>query len=236
MTIELRHRCRKCRGKLDEPTDHPRRAFCTRFCFDQHYRSRRVVCETHFRRRSPTQETCGHHECRLELRKYPQTYRWSKNAVLVSETRISSASKRATKRGDGDVRFGIHGHPPLNRTITDGWWSDEPANDRSLYDSEGLTLARIVQTAAGWELRSPIVVPRSCWADLGAAQRSAETIALMCLPDPFAAKHRRENAQPHPMGSPLNRPSLPLPHNFKIRESKLPGDPGPIPDFLRRSA
>ena len=83
-----------------------------------------------------------------------------------------------------------------------------------------------MRTATGWELRSPVAVPPQRWADLVAAQRGAEAIALMSLPDPFAVKHERENAKSHPMGSPLNRTSLPAPHNFKISESKVAGDPG----------
>ena len=74
MTTALRHRCRQCRSRLEEPTDNPRRGFCCRFCFDQYYRSRCVVCEAQFRRRSPSQATCGHHKCRLDLRKYPQAF------------------------------------------------------------------------------------------------------------------------------------------------------------------
>ena len=244
---DVRHYCRKCRSKLPTPTENPRRAFCTRFCFDQHYRSRCVVCEKSFRRRSPTQAICGHHKCRLDLRKYPQTYRWSKNAVLVSETPISSASKPAVPAtgpavpATGDsVQFGIHGHRPLHHCLRNWWWSDEPTTDRSLYDRDGLTVARIVRLSDGWELRSPLAWRRQRWAELEAAQRGAEAIALQSLPDPFAAKHRRENEKPHPMGPPVNVPALfggdhrLLTASSKIAESKLAGDPGPIPDFLLR--
>jgi hypothetical protein len=238
-----RKRCRKCRGKLPAPTDIPQYAFCTRFCFDQHYRSRCVVCETPFRRRSPTQATCGHHKCRLDLRKYPQTYRWSKNAVLVSETPVSSASKPAIPATEDSVRFGIHGHRPLHLRLRDWWWSDEPANDRSLYDRDGLTIVRIVRVSDGWELRSPLAWPRQRWAELQPAQRDAEAIALQSLPDPFAAKHHRENAKPNPLGPPLNLnvPALlgddyrPLTASSRIAESSVAGDdPGPIPEFLIR--
>ena len=243
---ELRHRCRnrQCRSRLKEATDNPRRAFCTRFCFDQHYRTRCVVCETQFRRRSSTQATCGHHKCRLDLRKYPQTYRWSKNAVRVSETPISSASKPAIAATGDSVRFGIHGHRPLHARLRDWWWSDEPANDRSLYDQDGLTVARIVRVSAHWELRSPLAWPRQRWAELQAAQRGAEAIALRSLLDPFAAKHRRENEKPHPMGPPLNLnvPALfggdhrLLTASSRIAMSSAAGDPGPIAEFCSAGA
>jgi len=236
MTAALRHRCRnpECRSRLKEPTDNPRRGFCCRFCFDQYYRSRCVVCEAQFRRRSPSQATCGHHKCRLDLRKYPQAYQWSKNAFLVSETPISSASKSATTVTGDSVRFGVHGHRPCHPPLHGWWWADEPADDHSLYDQDELAVARIVQVSAGWELRSPLAWPRQRWAELEAAQRGAEVIALRLLLDPFAAKHRRENEKPHPMGPPGAAKSVGAGAAVKIAESEVPGDPGPIPDFLKR--
>ena len=91
----------------------------------------------------------------------------------------------------------------------------------------------------GWELRSPLTWPRQHWAELETAQRGAEAIALRSLPDPFAAKHRRENEKPHPMGPPLNLnvPALfggdhrLLTASSRIAVSSSAGDPGPIPEF-----
>jgi hypothetical protein len=71
MTIALRHQCRKCRTKLAEPTDNPRRAFCCRGCLGSFYRSRCVVCEEPIRRKTEWQKTCISRECKAEVRPVP---------------------------------------------------------------------------------------------------------------------------------------------------------------------
>ena len=65
---ELRHRCRnrQCRSRLKEATDNPRRAFCTRFCFDSFYRKRCRVCE----RDIDTDPQTGRRRQRLDQRKF----------------------------------------------------------------------------------------------------------------------------------------------------------------------
>jgi hypothetical protein len=76
MTLALRHQCRKCRTKLNEPTDNPRRAFCCRGCFNSFYRSRCVVCEGSFRRKNEQQRTCVDVGCKAEIRRFPLAYSW----------------------------------------------------------------------------------------------------------------------------------------------------------------
>jgi hypothetical protein len=74
-TEALRHRCRKCRGKLKAPTDNEHRAFCTRFCFDAFYRKRCRVCEEPMLRKNEGQRIkSGHNHCKADLRKWPQKY------------------------------------------------------------------------------------------------------------------------------------------------------------------
>ena len=79
---ELRHYCRKCRSRLKQPTDNPRRGFCSRFCFDSFYRSRCRVCEHDIgidpqtgqrRRRLDQRKFCGR-TCKNEARRFPHLY------------------------------------------------------------------------------------------------------------------------------------------------------------------
>jgi len=87
------------------------------------------------------------------------------------------------------------------------------------------------------------------WPDLEQAKHRAESLALAAIPletvDPkLAARIKRDNATPHPMGSPLNRPwpiglqdgEVHLGANSRIATADIAktGDPGPIPDFLQR--
>ena len=94
---ELRHYCRnkQCRSRLKDPTDNPRRAFCTRWCHQSFYRSRCVVCEDQFRRRSSSQKVCGHHECKRELRRFPLAYTF----LVPSAQKCAAGSKNPHKTG-----------------------------------------------------------------------------------------------------------------------------------------
>jgi hypothetical protein len=65
-------------------------------------------------------------------------------------------------------------------------------------------------------------------------------VALASLPpdEATARSLERGNGQ-HPMGPPLNRPwsqERLLGAGDVIRESKVAGDPDPLPDFLKRAA
>jgi hypothetical protein len=230
MTVELRHRCRQCRGRLAEPTDNLRRAFCTRFCFDSFYRSRCVVCEEGFRRRSSTQRTCIKKECKAELRRFPLTYRCPEthktgnppqNDKRVSEVPVFIESESA-----------LGGIPPTANCLREWRWGPEIDLELGLHDRDGKLLARLEHNRDRYRLTHPRTFPILSWSGLEEAKRGAESIALLQLPDPFAAKHERENARPHPMGPPLGLHLSQAVRDFKIRESKVPGDPGPIPDFL----
>jgi hypothetical protein len=75
MTAALRHQCRYCRTQLSEPTDNPRRAFCTRGCHSSFYRSRCLVCEGPIRRKNEAQKFgSGHKVCAAEYRRFPGAY------------------------------------------------------------------------------------------------------------------------------------------------------------------
>jgi hypothetical protein len=90
-----------------------------------------------------------------------------------------------------------------------------------------------------YHLRTPIAIPRRTWAHLEEAKRRAESFALMAIPsaavDPkLAARIKRDNEAPHPMGPPLNRPPLTSDAISSDWRPTAARDPGPIPDFLRR--
>jgi len=82
----------------------------------------------------------------------------------------------------------------------------------SLYDKDGLTVARLVLRDNGrYHLRTPITWPRMAWSDLDETKRRAESISLAPTPlasvDPkLAARIKRDNETAHPMGPPFNRP------------------------------
>jgi len=101
---DLRHRCRnpKCRGKLPVPTDNPRRAFCTRFCFDQHYRTRCVVCEKDISKNPLTgkaranlgrRKYCGRKH-KAEAARFPHIFAWGDHHPVTSP--IGSRSAHST--------------------------------------------------------------------------------------------------------------------------------------------
>ena len=229
-----RHYCRQDRTKLAEPTDNLRRAFCTRFCWEQFYRHRCVVCEKPIRRKNERQKTCIDHDCKAAIRRYPLAYSWPEKQKTgdtpsahkcPSETLDSSCSK------------------PRDSCLR-GWaWSGDGHGDYSLYDKDGLTLARIELDGSAYRLRSPVTSPCLSWPGLEQAKRGAESIALADLPlvagvniEPRElARINATNGKSHAMGPPINR-SPSAAGNFRITESKVPGDPGELPECLRRAA
>jgi hypothetical protein len=68
-------------------------------------------------------------------------------------------------------------------------WEEGSEGDWSLYDKDGLTVARIVGDKLDnpvddrYRLRSPIAHPRLWWRGLEQAKRGAETVALWALPN-----------------------------------------------------
>src|SRR5262249_2766445 len=141
------------------------------------------------------------------------------------------------------TKFGIEGYPPTAHCLRDWWWGGDGDRDHSLYDRDGLTIARVVLEGDGrYHLRSPVTWPRMSWADLGEAKHRAESFALMALPlatarPELAARIKQDTSPPPPMGPPLplNRP--PLTSDATAPDWRPSGnDAGvpDIPDFLRR--
>jgi hypothetical protein len=244
MTDTLRHQCRKCRAKLSAPVENLRHAFCTRGCFGSHYRSRCRVCEGSIRRKSEQQKTCTDRRCKNELRRYPRAYSWPVEHNL--DNHPSDVSRAQETPGFVGSKGPVL---PRHRCLREWWWGGDDVGDYSLYDKDGLTIACIVLAAGRYWLRTPIAIgpgwpyERVSWPSLEQAKRGAEAAALGSLPlDPATtARIKRDNATPHPMGPPLNRPVPPLdPAERAVGLEIAFTASGPrsvdleIPDFLRR--
>jgi hypothetical protein len=200
-----RHFCRnlRCRTKLSVPVENHHHAFCASGCFDHFYRSRCLVCEKDItvdpmtgqrRRRSGHRKFCGR-KCKAEAAKFPHAFRLP---TKLSATSKSADKSRAKTRLEDD-------RAPF-RSLAHWWWGGDPDNgDHSLYDDDGLTIARIVSEGDRYCLRTPIAIPRQTWAQLEEAKRGAESFALMAIPlaavgPKLAARIKRDNETPHPMG------------------------------------
>ena len=98
---KLRHYCRNphCRGKLKEPVDNPRNAFCCRRCHATFYRKRCLVCEKPFKRVREDQRTCGRSKCKGEFRRHSVRFwgEWLPNPQIPGET--LSAPQNPIKSG-----------------------------------------------------------------------------------------------------------------------------------------
>jgi hypothetical protein len=253
MTIELRHRCRRCRGKLLEPTDNLRRAFCTRFCFDTFYRSRCIVCEKDItkdpltgkqRARLDQRKFCGR-SCKAEAARFPLTFAWGGPPYGNSPSNARNAHEMGLKTAHKTDR-------PKHCSLRHWAWQSTVVCDVSgpgaieahaLENAEGNRIA-IVRASVGqpgsYYLSFPRGFPPPPLESLGRAKERAEGLALMAMSleavdAKLAAKVRRDNSQPHPMRPPFNRGLDAHVGNFKITESKIAGHLGPIPDFLRRA-
>jgi hypothetical protein len=198
MSNQLRHRCRnqRCRMKLPEPTENEHHAFCTRGCHASFYRSRCLVCEDPMQRRREGQKfKSGHKTCETEYRRFSRAYDFPASMVENCGRGLGSADSTGIKSAhEGD-------RPPL-RCLANWACGGDPENgDHSLYDAEGLIIARIVLAGGRYHLRAPVAVPRRSWPGLDEAKRGAEAVALAALPlDPkTAARVRRDNETAHPM-------------------------------------
>jgi hypothetical protein len=244
MSVELRHYCRnlKCRSKLPAPIENVRKAFCCRGCHGAFYRSRCLVCEKDTgtnpltgekRKRLGQRKFCGR-KCKAEARQFPPVYAW----VLPDPVRRARSSSSCDKMG---LKTGPASDRPTSHCLRGWWWGGDGHRDHSLYDRDGLTIARVVLEGDGrYHPRKPIATPRQAWAHLEEAKRGAESFALMAIPlaavgPKLAARIKRDNETPHPMGSPLNR--RPLTGDATPSDWRPTGngaDVPDIPDFLRR--
>ena len=209
-TPKARRYCRnpRCRSRLPEPVENAHHAFCTRGCHESFYRNRCRVCERDLRKTGKRGDAARMYcrppaNCRREAEKWPEKYGGGLLAGFP-ETKLRSAHST-------DLKSDVRGDRPSAHCLRGWWWGGDSDRDHSLYDRDGLTIARVVLEGDGrYHLRSPVTWLRMSWADLGEAKRGAESLALMAMPleavDPkLAARIKRENSTPHAMGPPLNR-------------------------------
>jgi hypothetical protein len=250
MTSALRQRCRNeqhCRTHLAELVDNHRRAFCCRGCWERFYHSRCVVCEKDIstspitgerRKRLSQRRYCGR-RCKSEAARFPHVFEWGGQSPQKGPANSRSADKTGLKNGPethGQIGLGVR---PSHRCLREWWWGGDPeGGDHSLYDKDGLTIARFVLDDGRYRLRLPVTRPTLSWVDLDEAKQRAVSMALAALPlDPStAASTRKENARPHPMGAPLNLSStVPFVDSPPIAPVEpFVGDPLEIPAFLKR--
>jgi hypothetical protein len=241
---ELRHYCRnpRCRMKLPAAVENVRKAFCCKGCHSDFYRTRCLVCEKDTRtdpltgekrKRLDQRKFCGR-KCRAEAQKWPGKY----GPPLSPPSFPTSDARSAHSTG---LKIALEDDRAPFQNLAHWRWGGDGDRDHSLYDRDGLTIARVVLEGDGrYHLRKPIAIPRQAWAQLEEAKRGAENFALMAMPleavDPkVAARIKHDNATPHPMGPPLNRP--PLTSDATSFDWRPTGDGAgipDIPDFLRR--
>ena len=234
-----RKRCRnlRCRMKLPVPTDNEHHAFCTPGCYAGFYRSRCLVCEESMRRKREGQKIkSGHHRCAAEYRKFPRAYDYprAENAKKGADSQIANES--LGNPHEIGTFSGIAGDRPSHRALRSwAWHSDDLEHE--LRDAAGALLARLESNAGRHRLTYPRTRPILSWGNLVEAMHRAEAMALAALPlDPAtAARVKRDNAMPHPMGAPLSLEVLPVVDSPPIAPAEpFEGDPLEIPAFLRR--
>src|SRR5262245_61435333 len=71
---QLRLYCRRCGQKLKQSTDNRLDAFCCKRCFDSYYRSRCLVCEQSFRRKTERGQVCNRSKCRHEFQRHRERF------------------------------------------------------------------------------------------------------------------------------------------------------------------
>src|SRR5262249_35975997 len=128
------------------------------------------------------------HRCAAEAQKWPEKYGFEARPVpypLFPTNRLRSAHSTGLK---SDVR----GERPTAHCLRGWWWGGDGDRDHSLYDRDGLTVARVVLEGDGrYHLRKPIAIPRQAWAHLEEAKRGAESLAIIRLALPAGFLRRR---------------------------------------------
>jgi hypothetical protein len=181
--VKLRHHCRnpRCRLKLPVPVENEHHAFCCRGCYVSFYRSRCLVCEEPIRRKNERQRFgSGHKTCEQEYRRFPRVYDLPTREPLLDPVRCTTGLRNAHSTG---LKIGLEGDRPPFRCLAHHRWGGDPDHgDHSLYDKDGLAVARLVLADNGhYHLRSPVTSPRMSWPDLDEARHHAEALAAMSL-------------------------------------------------------
>jgi hypothetical protein len=109
------------------------------------------------------------------------------------------------------------------------WEAETDWEEHRLLDRSGKLAARIWAVGSRWYLLDPKSIPRQSAPDLEAAKTLAISMALGNLP--LDKEPGNGKAPWPPPNLQMGEPRL----SFKIKVGKVPGDPGPIPDFLLRT-
>src|SRR5262249_1886324 len=183
---KAKHYCRnpRCRSRLPESVENEHRAFCTRGCYKSFYRNRCRVCERDLRKTGKLGDAQRLYcrpprRCAAEAQKWPEKYGFEARPVpypLFRTNNLRSAHSTGLK---SDVR----GDRPTSHCLCGWWWGGDGDRDHSLYDRDGLTIARVVLEGDGrYHRRSPVTWQRMSWPDLGEAKRRAMSMALAGIP------------------------------------------------------
>jgi hypothetical protein len=170
---KMRHMCRNthCRLKLPTPVENEHHAFCTRSCHAVYYRTRCQVCEAPIRRKTERQFTCFSRKCKSERRRFPAAYSWPEYKTNETGHFLPPSSKRHPTiaraslappetpilRALKQPSFGPD--RPRHHCLQMWSWGGDGVADHSLYDADGLTIARVVQDGDRHVLRCPNVWP-----------------------------------------------------------------------------
>jgi hypothetical protein len=85
--------------KLSRPTDNRGRAFCCAGCHASYFKNRCTVCEVTLPVGPSNRKVCRRAQCRAELRKFPERYRWVKSVKRPLGNPVKSGVKTGTKSG-----------------------------------------------------------------------------------------------------------------------------------------
>jgi hypothetical protein len=223
----IRHRCRNthCKCKLPEPAENEHHAFCTPGCHSSFYRSRCLVCEEPMRRKNDSQKLgSGHKVCAAEYRRFPHAYDYPQIAKTAPPTgNVNEGGRSAHSTG---IKSAISGELAVVRGWR--WEAEKDWEEQRLVNRDGKVVGWLWPVGSRWYLLDPVSIPRQSAPDLESARRLAISMALGNLPLDREPVHGKA---PWP---PLNLQIGQHRSSFTITVSKAVGDPGPIPDFLRR--
>jgi hypothetical protein len=92
---QLRHRCRnpRCGVKLKAPIENARDAFCYPGCYESFYRSRCLVCERPFDRKTERKRVCNRSKCRHEFRRHPERFQPTRYRASVLDHNASGNAR-----------------------------------------------------------------------------------------------------------------------------------------------
>jgi hypothetical protein len=242
VNVAPRQHCRnpRCRSKLREPVENHHHAFCCKGCFEIFYLRRCRVCERDIsndpltgatRKRLSQRKYCGR-KCTNEAERFSRAYAWIGSQPTKPEMNPRNAHEMGIESGSrARPTIGMFGR------ADDGcsWrWEGDEFEYRVL-DRNGELVARIeAEVGTRWRLTHPRTSSALSAPDLESGRRLAVTMALANLPleRETAAKVERVNAKLAP--PPMRERPITTTFDFKIAEGRVPGDPGPIPGFLRR--